>query len=80
MTPRPHDTPDRVPETLEEMVACLDVCDQTFMCLHCGEAFWPPNDPEDLTLFHAPDCPLRGRWDVHFAAGFRDHRERPGNS
>lgn len=52
------------------MVRCLSVWDQTIGCDNCGEAWWGENATERFCDFHADDCPLKGREDVHDALRF----------
>lgn len=55
--------------TFDEMVACLVPADQTIACSHCGMAWWAENCTPKIEDFHADDCPLKGRRDVHEASG-----------
>ncbi len=65
--------------TCEEMVKCLDIFDQTIGCNHCGQAWWAENFTAKIDDFHADDCPLKGRRDIHEMWGVNypdreDHR------
>jgi hypothetical protein len=62
--------------TLEEMRECLDIWDQTIGCDNCGQAWWGDNAPDDVTLFHAEGCPLRGNREAHAEAVNLDYMDK----
>lgn len=49
----------------EKFAEFLDVWDQTVGCEWCGQAWWAENATPHMADFHAGDCPLKGRLDVH---------------
>ncbi len=49
----------------EKLAERLDIFDQTIGCERCGRAWWAENATRFVTQFHADDCPLKGRADVH---------------
>lgn len=49
----------------ERLAEFLDVFDQTVGCNRCGQAWWAENATRLAADFHADDCPLKGRIDVH---------------
>ncbi len=52
--------------TFEEMVAAVDIWDQTIGCDNCGKAWWAENATEDPTMFHRNGCPVKGNRTVAF--------------
>lgn len=54
--------------SLEEMRKCLEIWDQTIGCSNCNEAWWAERAFDDVTLFHADGCPLRGNREAHSEA------------
>lgn len=76
------------PPTAEvlELAKAVEAVDQTVACGLCGVAWWPGEGwTPKVEDFHAEGCPLKGRRDVHAAAGFDyayldaldDHRYPP---
>lgn len=53
------------PLTLQQMVECYAIFDQTVGCRLCSKAWWAENATDVLTHFHERSCPLWGRDDVY---------------